>query len=91
VDNFDFAVDNYTDRGMLFTLDIPTLLTVGLCFKIVTFYNHFQQGEPILNQYSISYKSLILLKNLFFELNALDIFESPKICNALQRSALGRG
>jgi hypothetical protein len=75
---FSLEGDGYTD-----------LLVDGVCQNIVTFYNDFQHGEPILNQYSISSKSLISLKNLFFELNVLGIFESPKICNALLRAVQG--
>ena len=42
-----------------------------------------------MNQYSRFSKSLNSLENLFFKLNALDIFESLKICNACRRAVAG--
>ncbi len=63
---------------------------IGVMPKKHSFIFVFQHCQPILNQYSRSSKSLNSLKNLFFELNAFLIFESPKICNALQRIALAQ-
>ena len=51
-----------------------------MCLKIRQLFSVLWYGEPILNQYSRSSKSLISLKNLYLELNAVKIFESPKIC-----------